>query len=99
MIQPVEAASLALFLPSAAYLSWRTYDFWRRQRLSYARLPYPASGWRPAPPEDSAQDRARAALLGVALADALGMHREFISPFIARLRWGAQPKLSRGVVR
>jgi ADP-ribosylglycohydrolase len=99
MIDPGYAASLALLLPSATYLSWRTYDFWSRQHTSYLRLPYPAPGWTPGTAATPAQDRARAALLAIAAADALGMHREFIPPALARLRWGARPALSRGVLR
>lgn len=99
MINLGYAISLSLFVPSVAYLCWRSYDFWRRQRISYQRLPYPALGWAPDATDDPAKDRARATLLAVAVADAAGMHREFIPPFIARLRWGARPGLSRGIVR
>lgn len=95
MIDPLHIASLALLIPSVAYLSWRTLEQHRRQRASYAALPFPPRGWLPPAP----LDRPTACLLAIALADAQSMHREFIWPPLARLRWGASPALSRGVLR
>lgn len=86
-----------LFIPSVAYLLWRTIGQVILQNRSYAALPYAENahvgGESPFP------DRAQGALLGLALGDALGMPRESLPVWLANLRFGKKPALSQGIIR
>ncbi len=89
--------SLLVGLVSASYLAGRTIVQIRRQRRSDEELPFVPHfelGDVPAP-----LDRARGAMVGVALGDALGAPREGLPVGIANLRYGRDPRLSRGTIR
>lgn len=90
-------ANITLLI-SVSYLGWRTIEQWLRQRRSYARLPFvDEPTWEPA--ASPLADRARGALAGIALGDALGAPRESLPPLLARLRYGSEPALSQGIIR
>lgn len=94
----LDLAFLAIFVVSTAYLGYRAFDVAMRQLRSYTLLPFVTED--PAPvARDTPADRARAAMVGVALGDALGMPRESLPVWATRLRFGRDPKLSRGLFR
>lgn len=90
--------SLAILLLSLAYLTWRSVDVLLRQYRSFQLLPFTQRAL-PTIPNGGRADRAAGALAGVALGDACGMPREQVPPKLARLRWGDDPCLSRGLFR
>lgn len=90
-------SSTALFVASASYLVWRTIKQVVVQRRSYQNLPFGKPG--PSKVTEGSIDCARAAMLGVALGDALGMPRESLPVWLAKLRYGSSISLSRGVIR
>ena len=89
--------SALLGLGSAGYLAGRTAVQVRRQRRSYAELPFVTTFELDAVAPEV--DRARGAMVGLALGDALGAPRESLPVALSRLRYGADPVLSRGVFR
>lgn len=64
--------SLIILSVSSAYLTWRTVIQWARQRRSYQKVPF---GDIDAALRGGGDDRWRAALVGVAVGDALGAPR------------------------
>jgi ADP-ribosyl-[dinitrogen reductase] hydrolase len=84
-----------VFAGSVAYLLGRTAVQVRRQQLSYDKLPFPSPDFE----IPAGLDREVGALVGIAVGDALGAAREALPPALCRLRYGPEPKLSRGVVR
>ncbi len=82
---------------SLAVLLQRAWAHVRRQRLSYVDLPF--GGWPLAPTSDAFAERARGALVGAALGDALGFFRESLPPWLCRLRFGEAPKHRPGRLR
>ncbi len=93
----IQYTSTALLVLSASYLVWRTLSQVVVQRRSYRQLPF----GKPEPLEagEDSVDCARAAMLGFALGDALGMPRESLPVWFANLRFGRSASLSRGIVR
>ncbi|QDG53862.1 hypothetical protein FIV42_24895 [Persicimonas caeni] len=89
---------LGIALPSFAYLAYRAGDVALRQLRSYQAIPF-ASGAFAAETGDTYDDHAFAALVGVALGDALGMPRESLPVWLTQLRFGAKPTLRRGILR
>ena len=84
-------------LASAGYLAGRTVVQVRRQNLSYAKLPFATGFALDDVPMDI--DRARGALVGIALGDALGAPRESLPVALCNLRYGKDPGLSAGRLR
>ncbi len=93
----IQYTSTALLILSVGYLVWRTLKQVVVQRRSYQQLPF----GKPEPLEagEESVEYARAAMLGVALGDALGMPRESLPVWFANLRYGRSASLSRGIVR
>ena len=92
--------ALTIFLMSTGYLLWRASTQVRRQRYSYRQIPFgPSDLWLTAEKSSDKRERPRATLVGVAVGDALGAPRESLPVWLTRWRYGASPRLSRGVFR
>lgn len=91
----VDVSSL-LFALSAGYLGWRLLSLC--VRVSRARRAYPLE--LPDPPRDvdEEQDRARAALLGLAVGDALGLPFENLPRAVSHRRFGSRLRFHRGIL-
>ena len=93
----LEHLSTLLLVLGVGYLSFRAVRQLVVQKRSYDELPFRETG-RPNS-DDPFTDRARAALLGLAIGDAVGMPRESLPVWLANLRFGHAPALSRGFFR
>ncbi|MBI2375675.1 MAG: ADP-ribosylglycohydrolase family protein [Deltaproteobacteria bacterium] len=82
---------------SAGLLASRAFAHARKQRRSYEDLPF--GGWPIAPSSDAFVERARGALVGAAVGDALGFFRENLPPAFAKLRFGSKPAHHAGRIR
>jgi len=94
----MQLLSSGILAASVAYLIARILKQIIVQRRSYRDLPFD-----PSPSiitaDDDALDRAAAAMLGLAIGDALGMPRESVPVWLANLRFGRTPAFSHGIIR